>query len=333
MKVMDMFEDSLLMSNNLVLPFEKNFITFFFTSLCFNNAENCTFEYMLEGLDEMWRSNSTVNYVAYNKLPFGQYTFKVRAYNSDGIVDSNVASYSFTIRAPFYLRWWFIALLVLVAAAMLAAVLRFRQIQKLKLEKVRNKIARDLHDDIGSALGSISFFSETAKRRLVNKDEKSTMQVLEKMGSTSREMIENMHDIVWAVNPDNDSFSHVIERMKSFATDLAAANNMRMDFHCDMELNTFKLSMTERKNLFLIFKEALYNSCKYSGCDMLTVKLLKTKTAKVMMTLQDNGHGFEVSRRMGKGNGLKNMQVRADEIKARIAISSSDNGTLINITL
>jgi len=343
LEVMSAFADSLLLAKNVVLPSEQNFLTFHFTSLCFNNAENCTFTYMLDGLDEQWNNNSTLNFVRYNKLPFGEYTFRVRAINSSGVADANEATFHFSIRAPFYMRWWFVALIMLIVAAIVAAILRYRYLQKMKLETVRNKIARDLHDDVGSALGSISYFSATAKKSLDENNLDTGKIVLEKIGSTSREMIENMHDIVWAVNPANDSFDNVMERMKSHAADIASANNIKLIFEADEKLNSLKLSMTERKNLFLIFKESLYNSLKYSGCNTIEVVLARetpdrSRTLRVVtrlyMKISDNGKGFDVEKRMGKGNGLKNMKARAGEMGARFSLTSDlGNGTKVEVMM
>jgi len=335
--VMDSPSDSLLRHEMIELPFDQNFISIEFASLCFSDAAAVTFQYKLEGLeglDENWRDNGTSNTVSYSDLSPGSYTFRVRAFNNDGMADTNEAVLRIVIRPPYYLKWWFISIIGLIVAGILYSFFRYRNQQHQKLEGVRNKIARDLHDDLGSALGSISFFSETAKRTLREQNNGGTEKVLEKIGNTSREMIENMHDIVWAVNPDNDTFHHVIERMKNFAMDLASSSNVALHFSTDDGLGDVKLTMTERKNLFLIFKETLYNSVKYAACTEISVQLKKSSGHKATMIVSDNGGGFDVAQRFGKGNGLKNMKVRSLEINAKFEmVSAPGEGTQVRVEL
>jgi len=335
LKVMDIQRDDLLAKRIIHLPYENNFVSIDFTSLCFSNASSSTFKYKMIGVDNEWRDNGTINSVSYSTLSPGEYQFHVKAISAEGIQDAEGAILTFVVASPFYSTWWFLTLIILALVIIVWIVLRARRRQALQLELVRNKIARDLHDDIGSALGSISFFSETAKRTLYNKQNDNTALVLDKIGATSREMIENMHDIVWAVDPLNDSFDHVTERMKSYAADVAAANNIKLNFTEKDGLSSLKLSMTERKNLFLIFKEALYNSVKYSDCTNIKVIISPgSKSYRLSMVISDNGKGFDIETKAGKGNGLKNMKGRANEINASFSIHSDDStGTVIKVSL
>jgi len=254
---MDQQRDDLLQNTAIHLPYDNNFISIDFASLCFSNAVSAKFQYKLNGVDKEWRDNGTLNSVSYSALSPGKYEFQVKAISGEGLEDPHGAMLLFIVATPFYSTWWFITIIVAALGMITWLVYRAKKRQDLQLEFVRNKIARDLHDDIGSALGSISFFSETAKRTLDNNQKENTALVLNKIGSTSREMIENMHDIVWAVNPLNDSFDHVLLRMKNYSTDLCASNNIKLIFKEQDGLSGVKLSMSERKNLFLIFKEAL----------------------------------------------------------------------------
>ncbi|MFM9986569.1 MAG: two-component regulator propeller domain-containing protein, partial [Flavobacteriales bacterium] len=261
-EVMGSSRDSLCYVSNFSLPSDQNFITFHFTSLCFNNASNSTFEYMLEGLDPTWRSSGTVNFVDYNKLPFGAYTFRVRSFSSSGVMDIGEATVRFTIRAPFYYSTWFIGLMIVSFAAIVFVLLQYRNNQKKKLTVMRDKIARDLHDDVGSALGSISFYSETARKTLLENKNEKTADIIQRMGYTSRQMIENMHDIVWAVQSGNDSVQHLLDRMQSVVAELSSDHNFQIRFECQDDIKSLKMDMNMRKNCYLIFKEAIYNSMK-----------------------------------------------------------------------
>lgn len=332
--VMDTPSDSLLADSQIRLPDDKNFISIHFSALCFSNPTSIIYEYRLDGLDENWRNNGNDGKVSYSDLSPGNYVFHLRALNPDGTSPTKETLLQFTILSPFYLRWWFFALIILSIAWSVAAFLKYRKNQRLKVDVVRNKIARDLHDEIGSALGSISFFSETGKRTLNENNSEGTNRVLEKIGSTSREMIENMHDIVWAVNPHNDNFSHLTERMKSYVTDVASSNDISLRFLCANELSATSFSMTERKNIFLIFKEAVYNSCKYSKCSSLKVTLEKNSVHKLIMTISDDGIGFDLQKSSSSGNGLRNMKSRAQEINATCEIlTKQPGGTSVSIRL
>jgi ligand-binding sensor domain-containing protein len=332
--VMDQSMDTLLAQASIILDHDKNFLSFAFTSLCFSDPSSIIYEYRLDGLDENWRNNGNDNKVSYSNLSPGEYTFRVRANSQKGVISTSEAAITFTILQPYYFRWWFILLLILLVASGVWLLLAYRKRQREKLAIVRNKIARDLHDDIGSALGSISFFSETAKRTLDDHNTEGTNKVLEKIGSTSREMIENMHDIVWAVNPANDGMDQIIERMKSYAADMAASDHILLHFSSDDELASMKLSMAERKNIFLVFKEAIYNSCKYSDCKNLTVEIKRNTKNKLVMSITDDGKGFDLHSMKRNGNGLRNMKTRAEEIGAQIEITSEvEKGTRVEVTL
>jgi signal transduction histidine kinase len=199
------------------------------------------------------------------------------------------------------------------------------------MEKIRNKIARDLHDDIGSALGSISFYSETAIKNLDASKSKEASIILQKMGSTSREMIENMHDIVWTVNPNNDDLNKLIERIHNFAKEVCSSNNIKLQFDAS-RLNLQKnLSMDARKNVYLILKEGVYNAVKYAHTDEIII-CFSSEHSKNILEISDKGIGFDTENKMFEGNGLKNMRTRAKEIRGEISIHSSPGkGTRITL--
>jgi signal transduction histidine kinase len=245
-----------------------------------------------------------------------------------------VALANFTIATPFYATWWFFTLCALFIASLAYAFYRYRINQIIAMQKVRNKIARDLHDDIGSTLGSISFFSEAAKQLVESSNTAGAEKMLVKIGDTSREMIENMSDIVWSVNPQNDTVKHLTERMRVFAGDLVASSEIQLHFNCDKKVDEMKLSMEQRKNIFLIFKETIYNSVKYAACKNITVDIVRNDGG-LEMKIADEGKGFDVNNYTSKnGNGLKNMKHRAEEVGAVYTIQSSpEKGTTTTLLI
>ncbi len=226
------------------------------------------------------------------------------------------------------------------------------EIQKLESEKTRIesrqallyerlRISRELHDDIGSTLGSISIYSEVAKKR-TEKNE-NTGEVLSKIGLASRELIDKMSDIVWSLNPDNESFEQLQNRMMAFAAMILAPRNILYDFIADEKLKKLQFTGAQCKNIFLIFKEALYNIVKYADCKTARIRL-SVQNNHLMMIIQDDGKGFDVSQTTtneilaaGKylgGNGIKNMNARADDMTAKLCISSKINaGTTVQLVL
>ncbi len=201
----------------------------------------------------------------------------------------------------------------------------YRNRQQLKLQVLRNKIASDLHDDIGSTLSSISIFSQMAQQQ-----SKEVIPLLETIGENSRKMLDAMADIVWTINPENDQFEKIILRMRSFAYELLGAKKIDFEFNADDEVSKMKLSMNVRRNLYLIFKEATNNMVKYSGANKAIFNI-KGEKNRLTMLIRDNGRGFD-TRQTTLGNGLKNMKKRAEEIGAQFLIESgSGKGTTVEL--
>jgi signal transduction histidine kinase len=216
---------------------------------------------------------------------------------------------------------------------------RLQSRQEMSDERLR--ISRELHDDIGSTLGSISIYSEVAKNR-TEKSENAN-EVLSKIGVASRELIEKMSDIVWSLNPENESFEQLQNRMQAFSAMILTPRNIVYDFKTDEEIKKIQLTSGQRKNVFLIFKEAIHNIVKYADCKKVIISFAVQKD-NLMMMIKDDGKGFETRPVLSNaeavkgeslgGNGIKNMQARADDMNARFNISTKINeGTKIELIL
>jgi len=224
-------------------------------------------------------------------------------------------------------KFSFIGGLGLVIVLLLFGYRAYRIRQTLRLQDIRNKIAGDLHDDIGSTLNSISVYSEVARRKDEQQDE-----ALEMIGDASRKIIDAMSDIVWTINPVNDSFAKILFRMKSLAYNLFRAKKIEYTFHADEGIEDKKLSLEDRRNFYLIFKEAVNNLVKYSQATRADITLAR-ENELIRLRIRDNGIGFD-SLQDSAGNGLKNMKRRAEEMKAQLTIESSKGkGTQIDLTL
>lgn len=234
----------------------------------------------------------------------------------------------------------------LLSALMLATgvyvFLRYKKQSKIKAEekmlKERLAISQDLHDNIGSTLSSIAVYSEVAKIQGEKNGQQNMHELLEKISTTSNEMVTEMNDIVWAINPRNDSMEKIIQRMESFAKPLAAVRNMQFDLQYDDAVISQPLTMDKRKNFYLIFKEAVNNAIKYSGAKLINSNIVVNGNT-LQLRVTDDGVGFNPVSEINagnsslSGNGLHNMQKRAHEMLGKLDIQSGpDKGTTIVLT-
>lgn len=206
---------------------------------------------------------------------------------------------------------------------------RFRMKRKLQEQVLRNQIAGDLHDDIGSVLSSIDISSRIALDKKDN-PEIMTNQLI-KIRQYARRTMESMSDIVWSINPLHDNLESVIMRMREFAAEMCEPQQIQLQMDVPSEIETIKLDSDKRKNLFLVFKEAVNNAAKYSQCSSLTISFSKGSNHSLLMKIKDDGKGFD-EQTVKKGNGLRNMRARADNLKAELGIiSEPDKGTYVQL--
>jgi ligand-binding sensor domain-containing protein/two-component sensor histidine kinase len=312
--------DSLLEYKTINLSYDKNVIAIQYASVSFIGRNTDQYFYQLDGIDRKWVSAGTARSVTYASLAPGNYTFKIKSQNADGIESAHITLLNFTIHPPWWQTWWAYLLWVILLCIAGYAVYKYRKRSSRALSNMRQRIATDLHDDIGSTLNSISVFSEIAGSQLETNQE-NAKSLLEKMGSASRNMIDTMNDIVWAVNPKNDYFENVLQRMQYFAGELLSGKNILLRFEVDANIKNIKLPMAKRKDFYLIFKEAINNTYKYADCKTVRVSIA-LEAQNIVMRIADDGVGFEENKSMG-GNGLKNMETRAKEISAQLNITSS----------
>lgn len=322
-------------NGHVILNYRENSFSFEFAALSFIRNQENHYAYMLEGVDQDWVFSNTRRYVTYSQLKPGTYTFKVKAANHYGVWNEKGTQMQITIASPWWQKTWFIILCVLVSIAIIYFINKYEENRKKQLEAVRSRISRDLHDDMGSTLQSISVMSEIVSMKSKSDIRQESSPFIEKIGNASREMIEKMNDIVWAVNPQNDQFENIIHHMRAFGGELLAGKDIALHFITDNSINNIKLSMEARKSFFLIYKEALNNAFKYSGAKNVTIKISKTNHT-LHLIIEDDGRGFNTkeSRLRTGGNGLKNMNTRAVEMNGNILIKSEkDHGTTVSLTV
>lgn len=285
-----------------------------------------TYLYKLEGADKKWMQTPTAGYVNYTLLPPGTYRFKVMTSHSQALQEMVIV-----ITLPFWLRTPFIILGSVLFIALIYSFHRIHIRRILAVETMRQKVARDLHDDIGSTLSTITILSVIAKSKLAE-DPAKAGEYLSKINDNSVRMMEVMDDIVWSINPMNDSMNRIVARMRQFASEALESNNVQTEFYFDETVNALHLDMEKRRDLFLLFKEAINNIAKHANASHVKISLT-FRSNVLKLTVADNGSGFDAAK-AGTGNGLHNMQKRADNLKAQLSISSGmQPGTVLTLEM
>jgi ligand-binding sensor domain-containing protein len=297
-----------------------------FVALGFSPGEGLRYQYKLEGASEDWSQLADQRTVNFANLAPARYRFLVRAVNADGATSETPASFSFTILPPIWQRWWFIATVAAIVGLVAYALYRYRVARFLEIERVRTRIASDLHDDIGANLTKISILSEVAQQQLVREGMGNGLFL--SVARISRESLDSMGDIVWAINPRRDTLHELLRRMRGFATDIFTIRNIDFRFHAPDHNLELKLGPDVRRDVFLIFKEAVNNAVRHSGCSQAEIEL-KIVGSSLVLTVSDDGKGFDEAQ-PSEGNGLVSMRRRAEGIHGKLVVkSNNEEGTSV----
>ncbi|MFT3908509.1 MAG: two-component regulator propeller domain-containing protein [Ferruginibacter sp.] len=312
--------DSLLQSPVVKLRHDQNSFTFYFASLSYMQRDKLTYYYKLEGLDKDWIKADRGYFASYALLPPGKYTFKIYCENLEGMRSLNTTEMFINIQPPFWRTWWFRTSILFVIALVIYDLHNARVKRLLAVEKLRNKVARDLHDDMGSTLSTINILTSMAKTKM-NTDVVKTTEYLGKISDNSQRMMEAMDDIVWSIKPSNDNMNKVAARMREFATNVLEAKEMDLEFTVDEKVYDQKLNMEARKDFFLVFKEAINNAAKYSKANKVIVHVT-TQYKNIVLSVHDDGVGFDAAK-ADSGNGVGNMQKRAEAMRGTLKFESA----------
>jgi ligand-binding sensor domain-containing protein/signal transduction histidine kinase len=317
-----------------LVPEQRN-LDIEFLGLSSGSGDLLRFQYWLEGADAGWSEPTEQRRIAYANLAPGSYRFTVRAIGTDGLLSQTDAALNFTILPPVYRRWWFIALVVATVLVALYSFERYRVARLLELEHVRMRIATDLHDDIGAGLSRIAILSEVAHGRLGTGDLRGRDHMMTIAGA-SRELLDSMGDIVWAINPQKEQLKDLLQRMRRFANDLLSARNITLRILAPDTEQDLKLGVDVRREVFLIFKEGINNLAKHSGATEAIVEL-QVDGRWLRLKIADNGRGFDAATLTAQawqsdGNGLQSMRNRAKRLGGELQIvSTPGQGTTIHL--
>ena len=327
----------------LRIPSGRHRVEFHFTGLNFDEPELVRFRFRLDGLDEQWIDAGPKRTAPYTYLPPGTYRFHVAACTAGGDWSDAQSSAEFVVAPPFWQTGWFIALTVLASIGLVVLIVRFVEKQKLQqrlkqieqertIERERNRIAQDLHDDLGSSLARISLLSGLARE-----DKENPKQVLThvtKIAQSADETVRALEEIVWAVRPGSDSLQSLVEYIAHFSNELFERNGTRCRLDLPHDLPTIPLPPEMRHNIFLVVKEALTNVLKHAGAKEVHMQA-KASDRTMEFVIQDNGRGFDPSRAAqdGKRNGLVNMRRRAEAMGGTLTVQTARAGTTVRLVV
>jgi ligand-binding sensor domain-containing protein len=305
---------------SLELPYSDNTLSFNFSAMEYSDPMQCLYAYKMEGVDKDWVKAGTLPFARYANLPAGNYTFLIKASNSDGEWNETPRTLKIRITPPFYKTWWFLSLVALATISLVAYIVYLRLSKVIALQKIRLNLYENLHDDIGSRLTAIVLSVDELVQRTPLKDAK-----LERIGTISRNIVANMRRLVWATAPENDALSTVVQQMQSDRRVLLPSGTT-FTLTMDKSLENLNIGGDKRYQMLSIFNEALTNIAKYADASAVETRI-ELKDQTVVMTIVDNGKGFDpdaprADSAMSSGHGLRNMQRRAERIKGEVAITS-----------
>ncbi len=311
-----------------------------FFGLSFSAGEELRYQYLFEGVSRDWSAPTDQRTVTASLSP-GTYRFLVRALNSDGTPSLAPATVTFRLLPPLWQRWWFVTLAALAVAAVIYQTSRMRTARAVALERVRTRIATDLHDDIGASLSQIAILSEVVRHRVGGDGQNGESPVTEPLNviaGTSREMVDSMSDIVWAINPKRDRLSDLSQRMRLFASDILSARDISLRFRAPDSAKDITVGADLRREVYLIFKESVNNLAKHSGCKEASIAF-SIEGRRLVVQISDDGKGFDVAKSDGDGHegsmgghGLQSLRRRAEKLGGTYDVRSAPGeGTTVTL--
>jgi two-component sensor histidine kinase len=307
----------------LELPPDRRQLEVDYFALSFGAGDAIRYQYKLERVDRDWSGPTDRRTISYAALSPGRYRFLVRAIDPDGAISTAPASLAFSVLAPVWQRWWFLSVAGVLVTLLFYGASRYRLERLLELERIRTRIATDLHDDIGASLSQIAILSEVTRRRVETSGAPPT-DSLTRIAAVSRELVDSMSDIVWAVDPDKDRVASLAARMRRLASELLASGNIEVQFEMTGEEQDRRVAADVRRQVYLILKESLNNVLRHSHAAAVAIEL-HIAGGRLVLTIHDDGCGFDVAR-ASDGRGLANLRDRARRLGGAVDIQSTEGG-------
>lgn len=317
-------------NGQLTIPPWHRHLEFDFTGFHFRAPENLRFRYQLAGYDNGWIDAGTERSAEYSRLPAAHYQFRVEASIGDGPWSVPAATVDFDVIPFFWQTWWFRSGIVVVFTLSVIAIVRYVSYRRLRfklrsieqqaaVERERGRIARDIHDDLGNRLTEIQLLAGLAGRNGETPGKFTTH--IQEISSAARQATDALDEIVWAINPRNDTLPHLINYLGQFATDFMRTAGI----HCRVDLPenppAKSVSAEVRHNLFLTIKESLSNIARHSKATEVSIRIMAGDQS-LSIVIEDNGRGFGGEFKSEGADGLENMRQRVAEIGGQFYVES-----------
>jgi len=320
--------------------YNKLFITF--SALQYAAAEKIRYRYRIDGIDSDWNELGLQKSVLLPQLGAGDYVVRVSASNEIGVWNTTTASLKISVGRFFWQTLWFQAISVLVFTGIVIGVVRFVSFRRLKKElfiaeqksallSERARIARDIHDDVGGSLSQIKLISEIAQQ--YKSGSEYTDESLKQITTTATDMLKSLDEIVWAINPKNDNLPNLISYLGQYCVEKLRNGAIRCTLDLPDHPSEIAFSSEVRHNLFLVVKEVITNILKHASATAVKVAI-STRDNELLISIEDNGKGFDVADKAASGDGISNMAQRIQVIGGQFVIeSSAKTGTQIKIVV
>ena len=311
---------------SIVLPYHQNTISIEYVALNYTNPTQNKYKYQLEGRDLNWVEDKGNRFSRYTQLPAGKYNFKVIAANNDGVWNTKGAALSIEILPPFWQTIWFQILVILLIFGIIYTIYYYKVKRLLAIERMKLRIASDLHDEVGSGLSGIALTSDILEQQYAKGEVKP--QLLKRITKNARNLASTLDDIVWLINPEKEDLEDFLLKTKTLAKELLEDVNIIFKEEISETNKKRMLSPEQKRNLFLFTKEAINNVNKHANAKNVEI-VFELFESQFHLKIKDDGQGFDTDKKTTR-NGLISMKNRAKILKGKLNITSKKSeGTAI----
>lgn len=304
------------LEQGIKLPYDNHYLNIHFSLADYRKQSKNQYSYFLEGYDKDWNHIGNQNNIRFLGLPAGEYILHIKAMGSNGLWSPQTINFPITAEEIFYKKAWFIVLSILFILSLGAIFLFYRLKQYKKVYALRTGLASNLHDEVGSELTLISMSSDLLKE--LSNDRKLD-DLLDRIGTASRNAVGSMRDVIWSIDSRSDNLGSLVDKMHEYGNEMLSAKKIEFHFSPQNIIDHKKLNTHTRHSIFMIYKESINNVVKHSDSNMVVVNF-RLEGSYFILKIKDNGSGQQQA--FSAGQGLKNMRMRADSIKAEIEFRS-----------
>lgn len=324
------FSPTLKDTDKLTLPWHQNTVQINYVALNYTNSSQNQYRHQLVGHDPDWVENKGARQARYVRLPPGEYTFEVMGANNDGLWNPVAKTIIIEVLPPFWQTWWFKSLIVLSATFILWGIYKYRVKKLLEVERMRLRIAGDLHDEVGSGLSGIALTGDLLQRQVKHGGAKP--ELVERITKNARNLASSLDAIVWLIDPQKETLGDFLIKTRAVGSELLTQSKFELIENLSEADRARTLSAEQKRNLFLLTKEGLNNAAKYANADSV-ILTMTYDNSMLSFELADNGNGFDLNK-VENGHGLDSMKNRAQLLNTKLVIQSSiGRGTIISLTM